>query len=507
MNENEMNLQEPAFEEPVVAQKPKSKKGLWIGLAALVAMVVIAAIVIGMVTSSPLGLLATGFRNSMEAMENDAYTQLMHQVSNGGSMEFSADVDSLMLQGNRIPLDGTGFVKIYMNEEAQKTAMTLGVQLGSQKLDASIFGNQESVVLASDWLLGDKAYGVTLKDFVENFNKSVFRMDGPYSLGIELPENFQEQLDKNQKLTEAAEKVGQELAAVLLKSVEENSTVEKENATLTLGGDTVKTTAVSIKMDHNQLAAFFEDMLEYMRTDEDFKAYMEEYMSLAATVDGQTDTKALVEEFFQEMDRVAEEMEETKKQMEEEETGMEITFHITKSGKQLIGAELVFASNVEPGMVSIYAGPDLKNAKEFSIQIESGEESLQMTYRIKADDKESFVALLDICENDQDVLKADVRWDKQTGAWEIVATTDGEESVIIRGNLEQTEEKVSVTLESVEASGQSTDLGIHMVLRASDEMPEAPQYTEILKMTEAEVGSLVEELGMAVFQLAFGMVA
>lgn len=480
MNENEMNLQEPVFEEPVVTQKPKSKKGLWIGLAALVAMVVIAAIVIGMVTSSPLGLLATGFRNSMEAMENDAYTQLMYRVSNGGSMEFSADFDSLMLQGDRIPLDGTGSVKIYMNEEAQKTAMTLGVQLGSQKLDASIFGNQESVVLASDWLLGDKAYGVTLKDFVENFNKSVFRMDGPYSLGIELPENFQEQLDKNQKLTEAAEKVGQELAAVLLKSVEENSTVEKENATLTLGGDTVKTTAVSIKMDHNQLAA---------------------------TVDGQTDAKAMVEEFFQEMDRIAEEMEETKKQMEEEETGMEITFHITKSGKQLIGAELVFASNVEPGMVSIYAGPDLKNAKEFSIQIESGEESLQMTYRIKADDKESLVALLDICENDQDVLKADVRWDKQTGAWEIVATTDGDESVIIRGNLEQTEEKVSVTLESVEASGQSTDLGIHMVLRASDEMPEAPQYTEILKMTEAEVGSLVEELGMAVFQLAFGIVA
>ena len=91
------------------------------------------------------------------------------------------DISSALEQSG-LPMSCTVSAKAYMNEKEQRSAMTLGVQLAGQTLDASIFANQESVAFASQILLGDKAYGFGLKDFVENFNKSVFGPDGAYAL-------------------------------------------------------------------------------------------------------------------------------------------------------------------------------------------------------------------------------------------------------------------------------------------------------------------------------------
>lgn len=510
MNENEMNVQAPEMEEPVVVTKPKSKKGLWIGAAAaLVAIAIIVVAVIGIFSSSPLGLIGTGFRNSLEAMEDDAYTKLMDQVSNGGSVEVSADFDSLSLQGTRIPLNGTCSVKVYTNTEEQKTAMTLGVEVAGQKLDASIFANQESVAIASDCLLGDMAYGFKLENFVKNFNNSVFGPNGAYSLGIELPEDLQTQLDLDQyqNYEQDTEKIAAQMAAQFVKTLEANSTVEKENASLTLGGDEVKTTAVIIKIDSNQLAAIIEEMLEYLRTDAEFKAFVEEYEDIifAEEISGVTEAGATAEEFFQVLDEAAEDMDKLKQEILDEEAGVDATFHITKSGKQLVGMELLLASNIEPGKMTIFAGPDLNNAKEIRFEVGSGDEIIQGTYLVKVDDENTFMMLLDMNENDRTVLKTDVRWDKQTGAWEITLTDDSDETAVIRGTLEQSDKELSVVLETVETGGEKAEQRIGVVLRTEDTMPEMPHYNDLLTMTAADVESLVNDLGTVLLQLMYGM--
>ena len=501
MSEYEMNEQTPAFEEPVIV-KPKSKKGLWIGIAAaLVVIAVAVAVVLGMVSSSPLTLLATGFRNSVEAMQEDAFTKLMEQANNSGSVEISMDISSALEQSG-LPMSCTVSAKAYMNQQEQRSAMTLGVQLAGQTLDASIFANQESVAFASQILLGDKAYGFGLKDFVENFNKSVFGPDGAYALDIELPEELQSQLDGYQTYAEDMRKLAPKLGERLIKILEENSTVEKEDSTLTLGGEEVKTTAVIIKMDHNQLATALEQVLNYLRTDEEIKAFVQEHKAIIFGDDAEN----FGEEFYKWLDEAAaEDMDELRKEIEEEEAGVEVAFHITKSGKQLIGMELFLASNEEPGELNIYAGPDLKNTKELRVEIGNGDETVKGTYLVKMDDDNTFVALLDLCENEEALMKADIRWDKQTGAWEIIGTNSQNSSVGIRGTLEITDKELSATLESIEIEGQKTELGMGMVVRAQDTMPEMPQYKDLLAMTEDEVANLVNELSMIVFQLMYGM--
>lgn len=502
MRENEMNVQAPAFEELAVAEKPRSKKGILIGaVAAFAVIAVVVAVLIGVLSGSPLNLLATGFRNSMEALKGNDFTDRLEQAGNGGSMELSAELSTL-LKGSGLPLSGTGSLKMYMDQEGQKAAMTLGVQLGGQTLDASIFGNQESVVIASDWLLGDKAYGVELKSFVEDFNKSVFRMDGPCSLGIELPENLQEQMTVDPAYADDTAKITEQLATRLVTSLEKNATMEKEKATLTLGGEDVKTTAVTVKMEPDQLAAFVEDLLEYLRTDEACKQYLEAYKEnlFANAALGADDADMTA-------DQILKMLEESKQQILEDEMALEAVFHITKSGKQLIGIELILKDNTqkEPITVSVCAGPDLEDLKEIRFQVTSDEENAQGTYTVKTNDKGAFAAAIELSENGQAVLKTDIRWDKQTGAWEIALNGEQYKNTVIRGTLEKSDKEISAKLDSVETAGEKMELGIGMVLRAADKMPEIPQYTQLLAMTEDEAKGLVQDVSMIILQLLYGM--
>ena len=138
MSNNEMQFESTTIsEEPVMAEKKRSgKKGLIIGVAVLAAVILLAAIVIGVLSSSPLGLIATGFQNSMEALESNPTLTMMNKVSNGGSTEVAMDLKSL-LSGSEVALDGTVSVKAYTDSEAQKSVLSLGVKLGqAQNLDA-----------------------------------------------------------------------------------------------------------------------------------------------------------------------------------------------------------------------------------------------------------------------------------------------------------------------------------------------------------------------------------
>ena len=507
MNENEMQFE--ANKMPVAAQKKSGKKWLVIGAAALAVIAILVAIVIGVMSSSPLGLITIGFRNSMEALESNRTFSMLEKVSTGGSIEYALDLKTLLADSG-LAMDGTASIKAYADSVNQKSVLTLGVKLGQlQSLDASLFLSADNMVLSSQALLGDQAYGINLQSFAEDFNKSVFRMDGPYSLGIELPENLQSQMTDSQKFSDDTMQILEKAAVRLAKLFGENSTVEKENATLPLGGEEVKTTAVTVTMDHRQLAAFAAEAIEYLRTNEEIKKYLDEnkeYLFQVYGLNGEyNDADALVEYLYRELDTAAAEMEETAKEMEESGFYTAITFHISKSGKQLIGYEQTGQLDGETGELRIYAGPDLAEAKEFLFYMNDNGQISEASYIVKVSDENTFVSLLDLRENGQNVLTTDIRWDKQTGKLEITGAVEQDSSVTVQGTLEVTEEKLTAVLDTIASGSETKALGFTAVLRTSDEMPATPQYADLLKMTEAEVGSLVQELGTVFLQLAYGL--
>lgn len=515
MNENqfaplEVNEAAPVYAEPVaVTGKKKEINLLAIGAAVLAVVILLAAIVIGSISSSPLALIATGLKNSVEALEESQSDSILYQISNGGSAEVSFDLTALLAESG-LPLDSTGSVKIYMDSEAQKSVIRLGAQLGQQQnLTADIYLDQNSIAVSSKELLGDKAYGIQLQSFVEDFNSSIFNLDGPYSLGIAFPEDFQTQMNDYQKFAENTEEILEKAAIRLAKLFGENSTVEKENAALTMSGEEVKTTAVTVKMDHQQLAAFTAEVIEYLRTDEDIKKYLEEnaeYLFQAYGASGGFDNaSAFIEGLYQELDTAAAEMEETAKEMEESKFSTAITFHISKSGKQLIGYEQTGQVNGETGELRIYAGPDLAEAKEILFYMNENGQISEGRYTVKVNDEKSFVSLLDLTENGQNLLTADIHWDKQTGSLEVLANNEQGNSASLQGTLKEADREVTFDLESITVDGAETALNIKTVLHAQDPMPAAPQFSEILKFTKDEMDGLVENVGAAILQIMLGL--
>lgn len=507
MSEYELNTPSPTVEEVEIGAEKKTgkkswKKGLLIGGIALAVVAVIVVVVLTLLGNTPEGLLATGFRNSMDALESNSFSEKMDQVSNGGSMEITMDLANLMAESG-LPMDGTGSLKFYMDSKNEKAVMTLGVLLAEiQNVDISLYSDEDSLVLASDLLLGDKAYGIDFNNLEENFNNSVFGPDGAYSLGIEVPEDFQEQLDKYQKYTEATEKLVEQLGSCLAESAAKNADMEKENDTLSLGGKEVNTTAVTVKMDHDQLAAVLEDVLDYMRTDKDFEKYLEEYVNILVS-NGEGDTDALIEEFYQELDDAAESIDELKEDLEDEGAGIEAVFHITKSGKQMVGMELTFESNTSPMKISIYAGPDLESADEISFRVDVDDSTIRGSYVVTTNDKKAYAAQLLLREDGETVLSGEVEWDKTSGDLTITMANEWEDSVVIRGTLVETKMVTALTLDSVEMDGEQVNLGLGIVLKTMDKMPDTPAYKDILKMTEAEVTAIITDLSMIFLQMAY----
>ena len=496
---------ESVAEEKKPAKKSKKKKALIIGASVVGIIAAVVAVVLIVLANTPIGLLTTGIRNSMKALESSEISTMMEKVSNGGSMKVFLDLEKL-LQGQNIPLSGTGYMKFYMNEKQQKAVISIGAETSIiQDISANIYTDKDSLVISSDWLLGDKAFGLEMDNLADDFNNSVFGPNGTYSLGVTIPDNFQDQLELYESFYKDLEELGKELGDLLLKSLEKNANLEKQNDELSLGGKDVKTTAVIMKMDHDQLANVLEDVLDYMRKNKAFEKFIEKYAELLlGDAYYWMDSEEAVEMFFEALDAAKDEMDELRDQMEEQEIALEVVCHISKSGKQLIGLEVIMESDAETIEFTIAAGPDLKKIDGIYFSMENGEQTVEGFYEINTNDKNEYEADLRIRANGESVLNGQVDWDKKEGDLAITATAEGS-TVAIRGTLEQTGKKILLTLDSVEADGMQVEMGLGIELLASDKMPATPEYTNILKMTEDEVAAIISDLSTIFLQMAFGM--
>lgn len=510
----EVPAAEPAAEgkKPGFLNKVKTlgKKGIIAGAAAVAAVAIIA--VAAFAGTSPAGLAATGAGNTVKALEGNPVVALFDSVMNGGSAEISVDLDTITeALGSYLPLDGSASAKIYADLSVGKMAVTAGLRLDqSEELDASVFVSEDSIAVASQWLLGEEAYGVNLKKFSQNFKDSEFGMDGEYSLGVELPEEDKNLTAEMKKIAADGEKLAKATVADLLKIWEENADIDKENAKLTFNGKEVKTTAVSVEMDHEQLFAVVSQALEYIRTNQDIRSYLEENAEFIFTRMeqygdvGPEEAAELIEQFYENLDIICEErMDFLADQFEESDVSVLLTFYITKSGKQMVGVEFEAEADGEKVKGSVYAGPDLKNLEEISFRLNLDGEIYRATYAVKTNDSKEFRSELKVRVDDETVFKAEVVWDKKDGDFEIEAADEWDEFVV-KGSLEQSGKKTTIVIDSIGADGDKVKLNTTIVLTPSDKMPATPAYTDVLTMSAEEIEEVIGELSEVVQDLVFG---
>ncbi|MBR4057033.1 MAG: hypothetical protein IKK00_02710 [Oscillospiraceae bacterium] len=489
---------EAAAEQPAPeAEKKIGKKPILIAVAAVVVLA-IAVIIIAIATSSPLKLVTKGFENSVSALKENEAVVFADKVIKGGSIGAECDMEELM----DLPVEGTLSAKVYTDTD--KAALTANFEVeGDTVLDASVLADKKSVVVASDVLLGDNAYGINLSKLTEKFNNSVFGPDGDLSLGIELPESVNSIGDDASKLSKDSQKIIKSVLTELLTSVNDHAEISKEKETLSFNGTDVKVTAVEVQIDGETAAAVAVDMVEYLRSNKALKAFLYEYAdkiaSLAEDFDyASVDFVDTLDMLYEQLDEITDEdLEDLAENLGDMDLDLSMTFYVTKSGKELIGVEF----DNDEVKATVLAGPSFKEIEEISVNLDDGYTKYRINYVVETNTKKELVAELKVREDGENILVGEFNWDKSKGDFEAELTDSWGDTYGAEGSLDVSSKAVVLVLDSVSEDSYETDLGITLTISASDKMPSMPRYTDILDMSAEDLEDMVSDLESAVYDL------
>jgi len=407
-------------------------------------------------------------------------------------------------------VDASASKKLYTDTD--KAAVVAGVTMdGEPLIDASAFLDRENIALMSDMLFGEKAYGIDLENMLQNYEDSAFGPDGEYWLGFELPEETDSVGEEAAQMVKDAQALLKSMSGVLMKSVKEHAEIDKEGAVISINSEDIKTTAVSIRVDNAGVMAVLRDMVEYLRTDKQVREFLNTYKDYLAAVlvesgvvYGDYDAEDLVTDFYDLLDDLEDDvLEDLEEELDDADFEAALTFHITKSGKELVGVEFVGEAFDEKVEASAFAGPSWEKLEEISIRVEDEYDTIRISYLVSTNDKKEYSAKLKLRENSTNVLVGEFAWDKEKGDFELELTDEWEDTMGAEGTLEVTSKATTIVLESVYDYYGEYDVGITAVIKPSDKMPSMPEYIDILEMTDEEVTALGDELEGAVQELLF----
>lgn len=487
----------PERQELGAADKGRRKLPLrLIGIA--LAVVVVIVIIAAAVSRSPLSLVVKGAKNSAESLEKNAVVALMNDIAKGGSVELACGLDDITESVFGFSVEGSASLKMYSSDDPG-LALVAGLEVdGSSVLDATLVANQNDIALASDVLFGSKAYGISLKNFVKNFENSVFGPDGEYSIGLD-PETVEEGLNSvtnGKQISKDAAKVLEGMTEALVKSVKSRAEVKKSAQVLDFGGDEVKTTAVTATLDGPAIIGVAGDMVRYMQTDKDLKAFLEEHTDYLSSYGfyGYDDPEKLPEQFYGMLDEAAEDLKDAAEEAEGADAEITLTFYVTKSGSLLVGAELDADIDGSQVKMSVYAGPSFEELKEVSFRYDDGYTNLRGAYTVKTRDKNEYAATLKIREDGETVLSGQINWDKKDGGLLVEFTDDWGGTYGLEGSMTQSGKTTTLTIGSAYSDYGDIDLGVDIILNSSDKMPSVPKYTDIMTMNTDDIEALVYDL-------------
>lgn len=516
MNENEKNtdqiipeeipvepeVEETVFEESVPVTDTPQKKGkvdgkLILGICGAVALVAIVALILTLSLSSPLRLVGTGMKNSIQALEQNELVTLVDDVNKGGSIEALVDVKDVMQS-----FIGFGFgegqlsLKVYTDADDSAAAAVVSLKNGEEILaDASLVANEDAIAIQSEALLGETAYGIDLEKAMDTFEDSAFGPGGAYDLGIEINDTMKEMRANEEKLAKDFEKAVKSVMPVFLKSFKKHADIHKDGSSVLFGDKEVKTTAVSIELDSQQLTEVVIDMLAYFREDKTVRQFLEDNMAYLLTLSGElnvteADVQDYIDTFYKQLDEITEE--DVRKDLED--VSVKMVFHITKSGKQLIGMETTAEAEGSKAEGFVYAGPDLKDITQIRFSFDDGYEAYSGSYTVATDSDKAFEAELEITNSRDEIYTVTVTHDKKDGEFEIGLTDPWGYGYGVTGTLEKTGDQINVYLGSASFADEKIDLNVDVVVKASDRMPSVPQYTDILEMDSTEIENVIADI-------------
>jgi len=472
-----------------------NNKKLFFACVGALAAVILIVSVSAAVVNDPMNQVQAAWENSAKAYTKNDTVKDATDFLSGGSLELSGNLEKLTESAMGFPLDMDASAKIYIDASKMAAAAEAKVSMeGSEILDGVVYISDEDIAVASEALLGKTAYGVDLTKLAKNLENSVFGEDGAYALGIdeEMLAEMQKTLEGQEDMQKDLLKIVADLTKTLKKSVKDHAEFVRGKDEIKFGDKTVKTKTIAVVLDGEAIAEIAEDVLMYAEKNSRIEKFINKYAYLLAADMGM-DEDEFADMFYEGIDDLLDSVDDLEDAMEDAQA--ELLFHISRSGKEIIGAELTLEADGGGDVkLSLICGPTWKELTEITLKVDDGYSKNSISFEVKENTGKVYEALFRVKEDTYVAAEAKVEWDKKEGDLKLSISSDGDE-VTLRGNLQTKRNTWILVLESVSMDDEKVSLGdITLTLRTSDKMPAVKKYEDILTMDEDELEDLIADL-------------
>lgn len=471
------------------------KKGLIIGGsaagAALIALVVSSLVL----ANRPNALIIRAAANTISDAKRIEIIDLADDVANGGSIAVSANLDKLAND------DVYAEAKIYTNAANLKSAYELTLTEDDDViLNSKAMFNEGKFAFSCPELF-DGTYGVNYRNLAKNLPGSIFDPDEEtdYSLDDEQFErylNLNDTVKNDKNLQRDVTNMTAKYRQVAIKTFVKYAEVGRGSKTITVGGEKINCTVITLTLDEEALAAATRDIIEYANNDKD----LEKLLYRVASNSMYTDPDEYVDNFFDSLD----EMDDALDNLEDEDIELSMDFYITKSGRRLARLDAEVEVDRERTEFSILLGKNVKTSKEISLTASNSDgDTYSITYTVKENSAKAYEAELEFSEGDsrygyEDKVVFKVEWDKKSGDF-VFKYKDDYDNLVIKGNLLQKGDKYIFELTNIRTGNSPVPyvktLELTITIDRNDPMPNVPaRFTEITTMNERDFKHLKEDI-------------
>ena len=469
------------------------KKGLIIGGsvagAALLALVIVSLVV----ANTPSALIIRSAANTISDAKRIEIIDLADDVANGGSIAVSANLDKLAND------DVYAEAKIYTDAANLKSAYELTLTEDNNViLNSKAMFNEDKFAFSCPELF-DGTYGISYKNIAKNLPGSIFDPDEEtdYSLDDEQFDrllNLKETVKNDKNLQRDITNMSAKYRQVAIKAFVKYAEVGRGSKTITVGGDKISCTVITLTLDEEALAAATRDIIEYANNDKD----LEKLLYRIAANSTYEDPDDYVDNFFNSLDDIEDELDD----MEKEDIEISLDFYITKSGRRLARLDAEAEINSSRSEATILLGKNVATSKEISLTTtNSYGGTYSITYTVKEDSARLYEAQIEVEESNSrytDEYAVKVEWDKKSGDFEL-KYKDDYDTTVIKGNLVQKGDKYIFVLTNIRTGNNPIpyvkSLELTITIDRNDRMPNVPaRYTEITTMNERDFKHLSEDI-------------
>ncbi len=424
------------------------------------------------VNKKPDIAVADAIDKTIELAGENETLKTAEKLGKAGSMEMSWELSDFITSvisaasggiglslSSKIALQMKGDVDMDKGESSGKLGLMLN---DAEFIGLDIYGNEEAMAIGSDILLDGKVLGVSIKSFTELLDS--------VAGNVQIPENTS---SVEFRLTpEQIEELGEALESyykLALEKLYENSPAERTEETLTIGNKQAKAVVFTNSFGEKEFNALAKSVYEAYKADTKTRQLIESILLNSSM------TESDLAEFYASLE---EELNDTEFDLETSVT-LKIAIH-KNNGNILLVSIGDSEENIELILPVDPAKPDYAKltVPDAAITFEAAE----------TDTEKSFTLVVN--NQNEDIVKLEGKLTKETDSY-TVSLNAGGKTISATGSFKLEKNSLLFAVDTVSVDDMTIKVGFSISFTAGKaNVTPLPEYTDVTKMTETEMGEL-----------------